>query len=304
MEILEFPYPGSSLKLSRHSQRIERPNEELRSITLHHRIRSPENPFSAQIRAFDLKIQRLQRLTDEELKSYKDCLNEARKYELLQHDVILCTCTTSPHPLLVKVLNFHQIIIDECAMATEPEAFIPLVAHKPKQIVLLGDHKQLQPVVNNDLLQRLGMKKSLFERYMRKSLLLDTQYRMQEDICAFPSKEFYEGRLKTIKPHKPKVFMTEFHYPTSIIFGHVEGKELSLVVSTERGNENSKANVEEAEEAVRIARLLMNAGIAAKDIAILTPYNAQVAKINEILYTYSRQNITVNTIMKSQGKSC
>ncbi|KAI4884903.1 hypothetical protein NFI96_031681, partial [Prochilodus magdalenae] len=321
MEILEFPYPGSSLKLSRHSQRIERPNEELRSITLHHRIRSPENPFSAQIRAFDLKIQRLQRLTDEELKSYKDCLNEARKYELLQHDVILCTCTTSPHPLLVKVLNFIRSSLMSVPWQPSLRPSFPW-SHTNRnsicklnliladwleyenqyiRIVLLGDHKQLQPVVNNDLLQRLGMKKSLFERYMRKSLLLDTQYRMQEDICAFPSKEFYEGRLKTIKPHKPKVFMTEFHYPTSIIFGHVEVKELSLVVSTERGNENSKANVEEAEEAVRIARLLMNAGIAAKDIAILTPYNAQVAKINEILYTYSRQNITVNTIMKSQG---
>ncbi|KAI4884900.1 hypothetical protein NFI96_031685, partial [Prochilodus magdalenae] len=302
MEILEFPYPGSNLKLSRHSKRIEKPNEELRSITLHHRIRSAENPFSDQIKAFDLKIQREQHLTDEELKSYKDCLNMARQHELLQHDVIVCTCTASPHPLLAKVLNFHQIIIDECAMATEPEAFIPLVAHKPKQIVLLGDHKQLQPVVHCELLQRLGMRTSLFERYMRKALMLDTQYRMQEDICAFPSEEFYQGRLKTGIPYTASVFMTSFQNSTSIIFGHVEGKEQSLVVSTERGNENSKANIEEAEEAVRIAKLLMNAGIAAKDIAILTPYNAQVAKINEILlYNYSRQNITVNTIMKSQG---
>ncbi|KAI4884904.1 hypothetical protein NFI96_031682, partial [Prochilodus magdalenae] len=301
MEILEFPYPGSSLKLSRHSQRIEKPNEELRSITLHYRIRSAENPFSDQIKAFDLKIQREERLTDEVMKSYKDCLNKAREHELSQHDVVLCTCTASPHPLLAKVLNFHQIIIDECAMATEPEAFIPLVAHKPKQIVLLGDHKQLQPVVHCELLQRLGMRTSLFERYMRKALMLDTQYRMQEDICAFPSKEFYKGRLKTGIPYTASVFMNSFQNPTSIIFGHVEGKEQSLVVSTERGNENSKANIEEAEEAVRIAKHLMNAGIAAKDIAILTPYNAQVAKISEILYNYSRQNITVNTIMKSQG---
>lgn len=58
----------------------------------------------------------------------------ARKHELLQHDVILCTCTAASHPALSEALDFKQIIIDECAMATEPEAFIPLVAHKPEQV--------------------------------------------------------------------------------------------------------------------------------------------------------------------------
>ncbi|XP_072540872.1 3'-5' exoribonuclease HELZ2 isoform X2 [Salminus brasiliensis] len=262
MEILEFPYPGSNLKLSRHSQRVEKPNKEL---------------------------------------SYKDCLRKARKHELLQHNVILCTCTAASHPVLADVLNFQQIIIDECAMATEPEAFIPLVTHKPKQIVLIGDHKQLQPVVHTDLLQRLGMRRSLFERYMNKALMLDTQYRMQEDICEFPSKEFYEGKLKTGIPYRMSVFLNIYQKPTSIIFGHVDGKELSLVVSTERGNENSKANIEEAEAVVRIARQLMKSGINPKETAILTPYNAQVSKINEILSKYGIRNITVNTIMKSQG---
>lgn len=73
----------------------------------------------------------------------------------------------------------------------------------------------------------------------------------QKDICAFPSKQFYDDKLKTYKPHKPGLFLNEFQGQTSIIFGHVEGTERSLVVSTEQGNENSKANEEEAEETVR-----------------------------------------------------
>ncbi|XP_035380313.1 helicase with zinc finger domain 2 isoform X1 [Electrophorus electricus] len=299
MEIQEFPYPGSNLRLSRHSQRVEKPNKELRSITLHHRIRMSSNPFSGQIKEFDLRIQKAESLTDEEIKRYKDWLKKARKHELMEHDVILCTCTAASHPSLVDALSFQQIIIDECAMATEPEAFIPLATHKPEQIVLLGDHKQLQPVVHCEMFQRLGMGKSLFERYMQKALMLDTQYRMQEDICAFPSQVFYEGKLKTGIPYKSSVFLNSSNKPTSIIFGHIEGKEISLVVSTERGNENSKANIEEAKEAVRIALRLIKAGIPAKEIAILTPYNAQVAKIKEILWP--NQAVTVNTIMKSQG---
>uniref|UniRef100_A0A672LAH9 Helicase with zinc finger 2, transcriptional coactivator n=1 Tax=Sinocyclocheilus grahami TaxID=75366 RepID=A0A672LAH9_SINGR len=295
-EMLEFPYPGCNLKLSRNSKRGEKPNTELRyfSIALHHLIRKDGNPYSTQILAFDMKIRRGAQFTDEEKKLY------ARKHELLQHDVILCTCTAASHPALADALDFKQIIIDECAMATEPEAFIPLVAHKPEQIVLLGDHMQLQPVVHCDVVARLGMSKSLFERYMEKALLLDTQYRMQEDICAFPSKEFYEGKLKTGTSPKPSLFLSKSKQ-TCIVFGHVEGKEKTLVVSTERGNENSKANLEEAEEAVRIAILLTEARIKTKDIAILTPYNAQVANIRESLFVKGMSDFTVNTIMKSQG---
>uniref|UniRef100_A0A673G372 DNA2/NAM7 helicase-like C-terminal domain-containing protein n=1 Tax=Sinocyclocheilus rhinocerous TaxID=307959 RepID=A0A673G372_9TELE len=130
--------------------------------------------------------------------------------------------------------------------------------------------------------------------------MLDTQYRMQEDICEFPSKEFYDGKLKTKTSPKPRLFLTKSRQ-TCIVFGHVEGKEKSLVVSTERGNENSKANLEEAEEAVRIAILLTEAGIKTKDIAILTPYNAQVSNIRESLIDKGIRDITINTIMKSQG---
>ncbi|KAK9973867.1 hypothetical protein ABG768_024568 [Culter alburnus] len=300
MEMLEFPYPGCNLKLSRNSKRGEKPNTELSSIALHHLIRKPGNRYADQIHAFDLKIGRGDQLTKEEKKLYKEILKMARKHELLQHDVILCTCTAASHPALSEALDFKQIIIDECAMATEPEAFIPLVAHKPEQIVLLGDHMQLQPVVHCEVVERLGMSKSLFERYMEKALMLDTQYRMQEDICEFPSKEFYAGKLKTGTRPKPSLFHTTSRQ-TYIVFGHVEGQEKSLVVSTERGNENSKANVEEAEEVVRIAILLTKAGIQTKDIAILTPYNAQVANISDSLSENGIRGITVNTIMRSQG---
>ena len=39
--------------------------------------------------------------------------------------------------------------------------------------------------------------------------------------------------------------------PTPIVFGDIRGEEISLVVSTAKGNENSKANREERDLAVR-----------------------------------------------------
>ncbi|XP_067095662.1 3'-5' exoribonuclease HELZ2 [Osmerus mordax] len=301
MEMLEFPYPGSNLKLSRRSVREGKPNKELSPITLHHLIRKPENPFSCEILSFDERISKEENLSDEEIKSYQKLLSKARKHELMLHDVILCTCTAASNPNFAK-LHIEQIIIDECAMATEPESFIPLVTHKPEKIVLLGDHKQLQPTVHCDLVARLGMRKSLFERYMDKALMLDTQYRMHEGICEFPSKQFYNGRLKTNAKRRASVLLKPSAIFTPILFGHVAGTEISLVVSTEWGNENSMANIEEAKQAVHIASLLINkARVQVKDIAILTPYNAQVSKINETLTENGLLNVNVSTITKSQG---
>lgn len=144
------------------------------------------------------------------------------------------------------------------------------------------------------------MQQSLFERYMKLAIMLDTQYRMvsthtvvsvlltklinrtelyhdqtvvwteyftcnvthnlslffsnrvcqHEEICRFPSEEFYESKLKTAAKRGPCYLLNKNKLPTAILFGHVYGKEESLVVSTEQGNENSMKNAEEAKQAV------------------------------------------------------
>ena len=46
------------------------------------------------------------------------------------------------------------------------------------QVVLIGDHKQLRPIITNQVVKDLGMEKSLFERHSKKAIMLETQYRM------------------------------------------------------------------------------------------------------------------------------
>lgn len=52
----------------------------------------------------------------------------------------------------------------------------------PFQVVLIGDPKQLRPIVKNMHVKKLGMSRSLFERYFqlhkKRVVMLDTQYRM------------------------------------------------------------------------------------------------------------------------------
>lgn len=60
---------------------------------------------------------------------YKNWLSQGRAYQLACHDVILCTCSVASASALEQHLDVRQIIIDECAMSTEPETLIPLVCH-------------------------------------------------------------------------------------------------------------------------------------------------------------------------------
>ncbi|XP_039515591.1 helicase with zinc finger domain 2 isoform X1 [Pimephales promelas] len=295
MEMREYKYLGSDLKLCRRSLRDEKPNEKLRDINLMYLVREPENPLSE-------KVETLRKSeTEDEIDDYKAVLKEAHQHEIRKCDVVLCTCASALKPEIREVMDFRQILIDECAMATEPEAFIPLVSYNPQQIVLLGDHKQIRPIVQCALVNKMGMRQSLFERYMDLAIMLDTQYRMHEEICRFPSEEFYEGKLKTGAERGPPILLNKRGLPTPILFGHVQGEEVSLVVSTEKGNENSMANTEEAEQAVNVADLLIKAHVPPQNIAILTPYNAQMSEIKKTMEERNITNVTVCTIMKSQG---
>lgn len=69
-------------------------------------------------------------------------------------------------------------MVSGCVRAGERRSAQSRVWFFPLQVVLLGDHKQLRPVVHNDLCKSLGLETSLFERYSHQALMLDTQYRM------------------------------------------------------------------------------------------------------------------------------
>lgn len=113
-------------------------------------------------------------------------------------------------------------------------------------------------MVKNEQLRNLGMDRSLFERYHRDAIMLDTQYRMHKDICSFPSMEFYEGKLKTWSDLRrpPSLLGHVGKQSCSVIFGSVQGYEQKLLVSTEDGNENSRANPEEVTEVVSVRATL------------------------------------------------
>ena len=101
-------------------------------------------------------------------------------------DVICSTCVGAGDPRL-KNFRFRQVLIDEATQAIEAEALIP-ICMGAKQIVLVGDHCQLGPVVMCKAAAKAGLTQSLFERLVMIGI---RPIRLQDAVsyasCSFPS---------------------------------------------------------------------------------------------------------------------
>lgn len=95
----------------------------------------------------------------------------------------------------------HTLIVDE-AGCMEEISFAPLLQLAPANLVLIGDHKQLPPLVFSELdslqQQNKRVSRSLMERLVDCGLrfrTLTVQYRMHRDVMELVSKLFYDGKL-------------------------------------------------------------------------------------------------------------
>ena len=108
--------------------------------------------------------------------------SNAEKWAITQTgvNVILATCTTAYSPRTLGPCQgfVGQCIIDECGMCIEAETLCAMLGSKAKQVVLIGDHKQLQPIIQCDEAKVLGLGISMFERLSERAHMLKIQYRM------------------------------------------------------------------------------------------------------------------------------
>jgi regulator of nonsense transcripts 1 len=150
------------------------------------------------------EFSKLQRLKDEigdlserDQKKFRALRNRTEREILQAADVICCTCVGAGDPRL-KNFRFRQVLIDEATQAIEAEALIP-IAMGAKQVIMVGDHCQLGPVVMCKAAAKAGLTQSLFERLVLvgiRPVRLQVQYRMHPSLSEFPSNMFYEGSLQ------------------------------------------------------------------------------------------------------------
>ncbi|CAN8100170.1 unnamed protein product [Discula destructiva] len=228
-----------------------------------------------------------------------------------QAQVLCATLSGSGHEMFKNLdVEFDTVIIDEAAQCVELSALIPL-KYGCTKCILVGDPKQLPPTVLSQSAARFGYAQSLFVRmqqnYPDNVHLLDTQYRMHPEISAFPSSEFYEGKLYDgddmgrlrLQPWHEAKLLGPYR------FFDVEG------VQTRGHKGQSLINQNEIEVAVqlvqRFQRDFPNVEHKGK-IGIITPYKAQLGALRERFVNLYGQvildEIEFNTTDAFQGREC
>ena len=200
---------------------------------------------------------------------------------------------------------FDLVVMDEASQATEPLSWIPLL--QAKKAVFAGDPLQLPPTLYSEEAAKAGLAYTLFER-LQKTLphglqtLLRVQYRMHEAIMKFPSDRFYGGKLiadASVAKHR----IDELPHVKK---GPLTGAPLAYVDTAGAGFEEgwdeglqSRDNEGEAKLAGTLLRELLHAGVRAKDIAVITPYVAQVRRLKSLL---SDTDVEIGTVDGFQGR--
>lgn len=112
-----------------------------------------------------------------------------------QAQVIATTLVGASHKQL-DGLRVETVVIDEASQATEPECWNAIL--RAQRVVLAGDHHQLPPTVKSKEAQDLGLDQTLLDRLassVRYTHRLGVQYRMNDQLLAFPNKQFYDAKL-------------------------------------------------------------------------------------------------------------
>ncbi len=205
---------------------------------------------------------------------------------------------------------FDVVIIDEASQALEAQCWVPLL--RASKVVLAGDHLQLPPTIKSlnsktmkakmkdseGIIKGMTLETTLFDRLLRLhgpgiKRMLTTQYRMHEKIMRFPSDELYESKLVAAEGVKarllkdlPEVKETEDTIEPLICFDTQGGDFPEKSEEEEAGKKTgkvmmgeSKSNEMEAALVKQHVRNLVGAGVKPEDIAVITPYNAQVCLI-------------------------
>jgi superfamily I DNA and/or RNA helicase len=207
----------------------------------------------------------------------------------------------------IKNLKYQTVIIDEAGQALEPACWIPIL--KARKVVLAGDHCQLPPTIKSNEAARQGLATTLLEKlvalYPEAVVLLEEQYRMNEQIMGFSSKVFYENRLKANKAVANHLL---FDDDTPIAFIDTAGCSFD-----EKLEGTSTTNPEEAVFLFKHLSLLIEQlkkhykPENFPTIAIISPYKEQINLLqaqlaqSPDLQIYSSK-ISANTIDSFQGQ--
>lgn len=208
----------------------------------------------------------------------------------------------------LKDVIFPYTLIDEASQTVEMLTFNS-IGESTEKIILLGDDKQLEPLVHNRQNKAKGLT-SLFNNIVKKSpramLQLDIQYRMHPKLAEFSNTEFYNGEIE----NGPNTASHLSNRPRSLNFFFPDCRNSRLFINHSHFDMRKNKTFQNKGEAALIAKIvvrMVNRGVNIEDIGVITFYSRQIFFIkDEINKITSRRNnlhrkIQIDTVDAFQG---
>lgn len=241
-------------------------------------------------------------LSDSDYKKYKKSMEDIECGIIEEANIVLSTINNSADERL-KNFHFTYVLIDEAAQALEAEIILPLI-HYAEMVVLIGDDKQLGPVVHSKEAKLQGLGMSLFERlhllYKNAPFitLLNEQYRMNEKLYQFPNREFYDNKMITRRNILPdENIMNNLPFPKKDFPSFFIN-----VVGTEEIENKSYFNTQEVLAIFKCVNELHQNKIELKNIGVITFYSGQKQRLYEKFYTKEKyQDLKIDSVDGFQG---
>ncbi|MGF1990947.1 MAG: translation initiation factor IF-2 N-terminal domain-containing protein [Nostoc sp. ZfuVER08] len=252
--------------------------------------------------------------------------DDLRRIYLDNANVVGITCVQAANRgFSEEFKSFDVVIIDEVSKCTPPELLIP--ALKAKKLVMVGDHRQLPPMLDTNTLEEVAqtigntrdelqfLEESLFKSQFESAdesikQMLTTQYRMHPDIMGAIN-QFYDGKLESgiLEPDKKRAH----HLAGEIIQASHHILWFKTPIQKKYLEERSGTSYFNTPEIDAIECLCqqfdktwanqVTNGEPKKQIAVITFYGAQLRKIDERLQSelFPSLEIRTGTVDRFQG---
>jgi hypothetical protein len=249
--------------------------------------------------------------------------------------ILTATCVgVGQTKIRMDASHFDWVIIDEAARCTPGELAVP--AQLGRRVLLVGDHLQLNPMIGQELVERLHdefprtaraeLLKSDFERAFASSYgaaqgrALNEQYRMHPAICDMVSNVFYEPhhvRLQTSPDrHAVSLFDSYGAPPLRVPITWIDTSRAEDSYERQRENDTTYWNLAEARTVMKVLELiaarsdLVDALEAEDDespIGIITMYSGQKEVLEASFGRQAwearfRRLVRIDTVDAYQGK--
>lgn len=221
--------------------------------------------------------------------------------------------------------RFDYVIMDESSKASPPETLVPI--NMGQNIILIGDHKQLPPVITREDAVKKKVKAeledngldfnkdfgvSLFEQIVHAFendeskqqyiKMLDVQYRMPKQIGELISKYFYDRKLSNPEPSVIPNYDQEKHHglnfkvETSIVFISTSNRE-NPSDNDDKYNRSNKCNVDTIKEILEDLNGLYKDNLQKDDpftIGVIAGYRGQVDLLKRTIQLSNYDNFISN----------